>query len=175
LEVIALYTISSLENSVRSLYLSGITTAGYSAASVKSMLDSIDFHALLQAVRHHAETVHAYTTHGAAPKSFNYRSRELFGQRATRLYEDMDQASSDIILADRTYELWLLEDMSLVAVACVSVTYDDGVYITQFREVSGECGDPWASGLCLDLEELTDNLLDLCKPYNEYNMPIYEL
>ena len=171
-----MYTVDSLKSAVQNLYYSGIASAGYESASVEAMLDSIDFYALLQAVRHLAGTVHIYTTQGSGPKSFNYRGGELFGQRATQLYEDFDQANqSSAVLADRCYELWLLEDMSLVAVANVSVTVDDGAFITQYREISGEDGDPWDSGLCLDLEELTDNLLDMCKPYSECNMPIYEL
>ena len=171
-----MYTIDSLENAIRNLYYSGTTSADYESDSVEAMLDSIDFYALLQAVRNDTETVHAYTTQGVAPKSFNYRSGELFHQRATRLYEDFDQANqTGEVMVDRCYELWLLEDMSLVAVACVSVTVDEGTYITEYREISGERGDPWDSGLCLDLEDLTENLLDLCKPYGECDTPIYEL
>ncbi|MDE7243302.1 MAG: hypothetical protein K2O18_04895 [Oscillospiraceae bacterium] len=171
-----MYTIDSLENAIRDLYYSGIASADYESASVEAMLDSIDFFTLLQAIRHHVRMVHIYTTQGKAPQSFTYRSGELFGQRATRLYEDFDQAHQNgEVMAGRTYELWLLEDMSLAAVACVSIGYDKGVYVTQYREISGECGAPWDSGLCLNLEELTSNLLGMCKPFSECNMPIYEL
>ncbi len=171
-----MYSLDSFESAIREMYMQGVESDGYAVDSVEDMLDSIDFHALLQAVRHNAQTVYAYTTHSKAPKSFNYRSRELFGQRATRLYEDVDMTNqSGAIVADRTYELWLLEDMSLVAVACVSVASEREMYITQYREISGERGDPWDSGLCLNLEDLTENLLDLCKPYNECEMPVYEL
>ena len=171
-----MYTVDSLENAIRDLYYSGITRADYEDASVEAMLDNIDFYALAQAVRHQARTIHTYTAQGKAPQSFNYRSGELFGQRATRLYEDFDQAhQNSTVMAGRTYELWLLEDMNLVAVACVSIGYDDGKYVTQYREISGEDGDPWDSGLCLDLEDLTVNLLDMCKSCGDGNMPIYEL
>ena len=171
-----MYTIDSLESAIRELYFSGVPNAEYESAAVEAMLDSIDFHDLLQAVRHNAKTVYTYTVHGKAPGSFNYRSGELFCQRATRLYEDFDQANQNgAVMAGRTYELWLLENMGLMAVACVSVGCGDGNYTTQYREISGECGDPWESGLCLDLEELTGNLLDMCKSCGEGNMPIYEL
>ena len=153
-----MYTVDSLENAIRDLYCSGISSAGYERASVESMLDSLDFCTLLQAVRHSAETVHTYTTQGRAPKSFNYRSGELFPQRATLLYE-----------------LWLLEDMSLAAVAHVTTRFCKGQYVTEYREISGEFGDPWNSGLRLDLEGLTSDLLDMCIPYNECDTPVYEL
>lgn len=57
---------------------------------------------------------------GTQEKSFNYRGPELFGQKATLLYED-DQSTMEIAVTTRTLELWLLEDMSLVCVACVRV------------------------------------------------------
>lgn len=171
-----MYTVDSLKNAIHDLYYSGIVKGGYESASVEAMLDSIDYYPLLQAVRHNAETVHIYNTQGRAPKSFNYRSGELFGQRATRLYEYFDQANqSGEMLVKRHYELWLLEDMRLAAAACVTVTVSRGLYVTAYREISGECGDPWDSGLCLDLEELTSGLLDMCKPYNKCDTPIYEL
>lgn len=114
-----MYSVDSLEYAVRHLFQGGIGEHGYSETEVETLLHGIDFEALLQAVRHNAQTVHAYTTEGKAPMSFNYRGRDLFGQRATRLYEDNDQNCASIVLTDRTYELWLLEDMDLVAVACV--------------------------------------------------------
>ena len=169
-----MYTVDSLKNAIHDLYYSGITRGGYESASVEDMLDSIDYTTLLQAVRHNAETVHIYTTEGRAPKSFNYRSGELFAQRATRLYEAFDQSNqSDEILADRSYELWLLEDMDLVAVACVSLDCGDGEYVTEYREIKE--GDPWDSPMYLDLDELADEINKMCAAYYESDIPLYEL
>lgn len=169
-----MYTVDSLENAIRDLYCSGISSAGYERASVESMLDSLDFCTLLQAVRHSAETVHTYTTQGRAPKSFNYRSGELFPQRATLLYEDFDQGNqSGEILVERHYELWLLEDMSLVVVSCVSVDFGDGEFVTEYREIKQ--GDPWNTPMCLNLEELAENLFEMFGQCYEHTLPIYEL
>lgn len=169
-----MYTVDSLKNAIHDLYYSGITRGGYESASVEDMLDSIDYTTLLQAVRHNAETVHIYTTEGRAPKSFNYRSGELFAQRATRLYEAFDQSNqSDEILADRSYELWLLEDMSLVTVACVSLDCGDGEYVTEYREIKE--GGPWHTEIHLDLDELAERLDGLCGGSAECNIPVYEL
>ena len=169
-----MYTVDSLKNAIHDLYYSGITRGGYESASVEDMLDSIDYTTLLQAVRHNAETVHIYTTEGRAPKSFNYRSGELFAHRATRLYEAFDQSNqSDEILADRSYELWLLEDMSLVVVSCVSVDFGDGEFVTEYREIKQ--GDPWSTPMCLNLEDLRERLGEMfCQCY-EHELPIYEL
>ena len=73
-----MYSMDSLEYAIRELYRSGIgENSGLSADEVEELLDGIDFHALLQAVRHHAETVFAFATQGNQPKSFNYRGAEL--------------------------------------------------------------------------------------------------
>ena len=168
-----MYSVDSLEYAVRHLFQGGIGEHGYSEEEVETLLHGIDFEALLQAVRHNAQTVHAYTTEGKAPMSFNYRGRDMFGQRATRLYEDNDQNCASIVLTDRTYELWLLEDMDLVAVACVSLDCGDGEYVTEYREIKE--GDPWDSPMYLDLDELVDEINAMCAAYYESDIPLYEL
>ena len=49
----------------------------------------VGYHALLQAVWNKAETVYAYRADGKNALSLDYRSAELFKQRATLLYEDV--------------------------------------------------------------------------------------
>ena len=58
------------------------------------LLKGMDYDSLLQAVRHEACTVYAYTTNGKPPQTFNYRGADLFGQRATLLYDDFDQSDA---------------------------------------------------------------------------------
>ncbi len=165
-----MYSLNALEYAIRELY----RTEGEGYSEVEEMVKGLNFEALLQAVRDNAQTVHAYTTQGAIPNSFNYRSKELFeGQRATRLYEDFDQSRGEAPVACRTYELWLLEDMSLVAVACVSISYDNDSYVTEYREVKE--GELCESGMYLDLRDLTASLLELCQPCYENEQPVYEL
>ena len=164
-----------LQFTIETLFRGGIGEHGYTDSEIRELLDELDYGSLLQGVRHNAQTVHAYAMQGRQCKAFNYRGGDLFGQRATLLYEDYEQSWSGIVTTDRSYELWLLEDMSLVSVACVSLACDSENFITQYREVSGERGWPWDSGLCLSLEDLTENLLEMCQSYGECNMPVYEL
>ena len=132
----------SLEHAIRGLYRSGIgENSGLSADEVEELLDGIDFYALLQAVRHHAETVFAFVTPGSQSKAFNYRGAELFNQRAALLYDDFDQSTAEAVLTTRSVELWLLEDMTVTAVASVSVVCEGGAYVAEYRE---DLGDPWA-------------------------------
>ena len=168
-----MYSVDSLEYAVRHLFQGGIGEHGYSEEEVETLLHGIDFEALLQAIRHNAQTVHAYAMQGRQCKAFNYRGGDLFGQRATLLYEDYEQSWSGIVTTDRSYELWLLEDMSLVTVACVSLDCGDGEYVTEYREIKE--GGPWHTEIHLDLDELAERLDGLCGGSAECNIPVYEL
>lgn len=170
-----MYNTQCLQFTIETLFRGGIGEHGYTDSEIRELLDELDYGSLLQGIRHNAQTVHAYAMQGRQCKAFNYRGGDLFGQRATLLYEDYEQSWSGIVTTDRSYELWLLEDMRLAAVARVTVAAGRDKYVTEYREISGECGDPWDSGLCLDLEELTGLLIGLCRPYCECDTPVYEL
>lgn len=168
-----MYIVSSLEYVIDRLFRCGIGEHGYKEQEVEELLESLDYNMLLQAVRHEAKTVYAYTTNGKRPQTFDYRGADLFGQRATLLYDDFDQSDAAQVLAERRYELWLLEDMSLVVVSCVSVDFGDSEFVTEYREIKQ--GDPWSTPMCLNLDELQENLMEmLCQCY-EGKRPIYEL
>lgn len=167
-----MYSVDSLEQAVRRLYRSGIGEGRYDEATVTELLEGLDFFSLAQAVRHKAATPYVYVTHGSQPHSFRYRSRELFGQRATLMYDDLDQCSADVVIAARTMELWLLEDMTFAAVACVTVDHAEGDYTCEYREVKG---DPWGCGMCLDLEELATRLDRMSWSAYDNGTPVYEL
>ena len=168
-----MYIVDSLEYVIDRLFRCGIGEYGYQEQEVEELLQGMDYNSLLQAVRHDAQTVHAYTTQGKRPQTFNYRGADLFGQRATLLYDDFDQSDAAQVLAERRYELWLLEDMSLVVVSRVSVDFGNGEFVTDYREIKQ--GDPWKTPMYLNLEDLAERLAEMfCRCY-EGELPIYEL
>lgn len=168
-----MYSVECLERAVSQLFRDGIGDRGYTSEEVETMLHGIDFDALVQMVRHEATTAYAYTTQGDAPNCFNYRGKELFDQRGTLLYQHTEADCDGVAAVTHSYELWVLENMDIVAVACVSINYEDGAYIAEYREVKD--GDPWDSGLYLDLNMLVDWLDDMCAEFYESNTPVYEL
>ncbi len=167
-----MYETERLRDEITRLFRARMAENGEPVENVLEYLEDVDFHALTQAVRHKARTVYAYTTQGQHRKSFNYRGEELFHQRASLLYEEMDQSAAELAVTTRKLELWLLEDMSLVAVSCVTVDYQDGGYVTEYRTLKGDAAE---SVLCLDLEELAQALEELCWPCYEHEQPVYEL
>ena len=168
-----MYSVDPLQEAIERLFYDGVGEYDYTEMEVKLLLDSLDYEALLQVVRHNAKTVHIYTTQGKEPQSFNYRGGDLFGQRATLLYEDIAQSCSCIVTTTRRYELWLLEDMNLMAVACVGMDCGNGEYVTEYREI--KTGDPWETGMSLDLEDLTGSILVMCSRQSKGSIPVYEL
>ena len=168
-----MYNTQCLQFTIETRFRGGIGEHGYTDSEIRELLDELDYGSLLQGVRHNAQTVHAYAMQGRQCKAFNYRGGDLFGQRATLLYEDYEQSWSGIVTTDRSYELWLLEDMSLVTVACVSLDCGDGEYVTEYREIKE--GGPWHTEIHLDLDELAERLDGLCGGSAECNIPVYEL
>lgn len=81
--------VTELEKALTTLFRKG-TEVGYTETEIDEFLENIDYHALLQAVWNKAETVYAYRADGKNALSLDYRSAELFKQRATLLYEDVD-------------------------------------------------------------------------------------
>lgn len=168
-----MYNTQCLQYTIDTLFRGGIGEHGYTDSEIQELLGELDYGSLLQGIRHNAQTVHAYAMQGRQCKAFNYRGGDLFGQRATLLYEDYEQSWSGIVTTDRSYELWLLEDMSLVTVACVSLDCGGGEYVTEYREIKE--GGPWHTEICLDLDELAERLDALCGDSAECNIPVYEL
>ena len=114
-----------------------------------------------------------YRADGKNALSLDYRSAELFKQRATLLYEDVGDSYIGAVFAARSMELWLLEDMGFAVVAKFSVNAGEGEYVTEYRVYKGS---DWAdSEISLDLEDLVAELAALCDPYYEHEQPIYEL
>ena len=100
--------VTELEKALTTLFRKG-TEVGYTETEIDEFLENIDYHALLQAVWNKAETVYAYRADGKNALSLDYRSAELFKQRATLLYEDVGNSYIGAVFAARSMELWLLE------------------------------------------------------------------
>ena len=163
--------VTELEKALTTLFRKG-TEVGYTETEIDEFLENIDYHALLQAVWNKAETVYAYRADGKNALSLDYRSSELFKQRATLLYEDVGDSYIGAVFAARSMELWLLEDMGFAVVAKFSVNAGEGEYVTEYRVYKGS---DWAdSEISLDLEDLVAELAALCDPYYEHEHPRLE-
>lgn len=173
-----MYSVEELELSLCAFYHRGVEKSGRSLGETanperaEDLVDRLDLEALLQTVRHNAQTPFVYSLSGKAAKSCEYRSEELFDQRATRLYRTFLVISEGAVSLARSLELWLLEDMSLQTVSCFSAVCGNNTCASEYREIKG---DAWECGIWLDLEDLTEKLEEMCGPYYEGAIPTYEL
>ena len=119
-----------LENALTGLFRKG-TEVGYSETEINEFLAKIDYDTVLQAVWNNAETVYAYRADGEHEFSMDYRGTELFKQRATLLYEDVGEGFAGAVIAARSLELWLLENMTFAIVANFYVEVGSSEYITE--------------------------------------------
>ena len=167
-----MYNKMDFENTIQELFHSG-AELGYTDEEIESLLDDIDPNLLLQAVRHNAETVYAYHVTTQCEAGINYCGEELFDQRAPLLYEDVDEAASELALVIRSKELWLLESMKIAVVSCVAVIVGDSELITEYRVFKGY--DWLDSGIELDLESLAEGLGEMQFNHFGFDKPHYEL
>ena len=163
--------IANLKESITQVFQQAIDN-GYTKEEIEELLEDIDFHTLAQAVLHNFETVYEYTVDCTLPSSMNYRGPELF-PRAVLLYEDAGDCMASFICCARSLELWLLDDASLAVISVFHTNAGHGDFITEYRVYKG---DNWqACGMCIDMEDLADKLIQLCLPHYEHQMPDYEV
>lgn len=130
---------------------------------------------VVMALRNNAQIVHEYEVDGSIEFAFKYKGKELFGQRAIKIFSDMEVgASSNQTDVSYHTELWLLEDMSFAITHCIEMRHDDGIvyesrYRTFVKKVKGR------NDLFFVPEDLIDTLEEACVPIWESEATIYEL
>ena len=167
-----MFTPKMLEDSLRYLYRGAIHNQDYTEDAVEGLLTLIDFPALAQVIRHEADNVRAFTTDCKCPLHLRYRSRDLFHQKAVRIYEDVDEFSQGRVNTELCHELWLLENGNFSAVTRVGISFLHKFFTAEYRE---ERGDPWGAGMWLDLEQITLDLADACNQVYTRQIPVYEV
>ena len=135
------------------------------------ILDELNFAALLQAVRHHAETVFTYRINAAQGVGRDYRSQELFSGRATQLYSCLAPFSDSDIGVVRTLELWLLEDFSFAVVANMQVILGEGAIMSEYRVVKTCEFSEIHTEIPINLTDFARNLRDMCRDYEKAIRP----
>ena len=143
------------------------------ALEAETVLNSLDYFCLLQAVRHSARKVFEYQASGNRSPRFAYRGPELFLTDATKLYEDKKQIACGTATRTLAYELWYLPDNSFAVTTCFRVDVEGGAYVTEYRVNKG-C-DWTDTGMDIDFYLLALWLREMSRPVLENEYPIYDL
>lgn len=137
----------------------------------------LDLSCVCMALRNKVETAYEYRLDVAHDEDIHYRGRELFGQRAVKIYSDWVFATNYPFCISYEKELWLLEDMIFVTVSRISM--DDtnkgknNLFQTDYRYLCGKVES--IDDLFFSPEELLEELEGSCVPVWEGRATIYEL
>ena len=143
----------TLKHSLRYLYRGAVHEYGCNEKDANALLEQLDFRKLASAFRQKARRVYAFETLKDGFSLPEFRGRDLFGQWAVRVYNDVTPLKDDSLpTLSRAWEVWMKEDGNLVTVSCITNT--DSCE-TRFREI---CGYPFGCALNPKLEDVTEQL-----------------
>lgn len=164
-------TVDELIATIEGLMKSGADQE-HDANDMLALLEGIDYWDLLNVLIDEATPLFSYSVDCIAP----YRAKLLTEHRAVRLYERV--FSEDFTFEkngpryQRSNELWLLSDMSLLVTSCFRASIP-GVLLSEYRTVKGTS---WKdAGMHIDFVDLADNLLEYADQFLSDSMPVYEL
>jgi len=140
------------------------------------LLDDIDWNALYQALLLQGRRVYEFIAGGEANTRMNYRSRDLFGQRAVCLDEDIQfpqNTAEDNQVNTYSYELWLLEDFSLVVTSCYRMKIGGGTYRSEYRTIKSY---EWQNTeMDINFCCVADALENMCNMVKAHGYPLIEM
>ena len=131
---------------------------GMTPEKINCLMGNMNFMEIYQGVCTKSRPVYAFAIDTIIPGEMEYRSKRLFPGDACLLYdvEDWGCSAESVFAVHHAIELWLRDDMSLVAVSNCLVECDEGDYLANYREVKCE---GWPIGEApIDLEVLATRL-----------------
>ena len=145
----------------------------HTVKNMTSLLDSIDYHLLLQSLMNDQETVYQYMAHGSSDEDMIYYGPKLFKGKAVLLYEDLTEFSAESCLCTRTLELWLLDNMRFAVASCFIVTLLPQRYVSEYRTFKGM--DWRRAGMLINFSRLAADLEERCGVALTDKLPVYEI
>ena len=144
----------------------------HDADDMLALLEGLDYSDLLNVVIDEAAPLFAFSIDCLAP----FRAKLLTEQNAFRLYEEVFEENfsfeEDGPRFQRSRELWLLSDMSLLVTSCFRASVP-GVLLLEFRTTIGTC---WKdAGMHIDFVDLSDDLFDHAERFWSEAIPTYDL
>ena len=160
-----------LQELVEDLFTKGADSE-HSETEMLAKLDGLNWNLMLHSIMDGAATLYQCTVTLKNAKDI-YRGLPLAEEKAIRLYVDTTPAlpASSSTTLQRSMELWLLTNMSLLVTSCIRVSSD--ATVTEYRAVKGY--SIFASDFAIDFDEIVMFLKSLCNTALEGGVPFYEL
>ena len=140
------------------------------------LLDGINWNGLYQALLIQGRRVYEYIAGGDANSHMSYRSRDLFGQKAVCLDEDIRfplTVEEDNQINTYSYELWLLEDFSLVVTSCYRMKIGGSTYRSEYRTIKSY--DWQETEMDIDFCCVADTLENMGRMVEAHGYPLIEV
>lgn len=101
-------------------------TAEFDEEEIREMLDNIYWDSGFDPLLYWSFVpVCAFEVDGSEEYSHTYRHNSLFGMNGYRLDSATEKGTAGMSIISESYELWLLEDMSLAVTFCCQMTVED--------------------------------------------------
>lgn len=159
-----------LQQTIEDFFLQG-ADAEHSEQEMLAKLGSLNWSLLLHPIMDNAGPLFEYTASCQNDKAF-YIGHRISQENGYRLYADSSPASElNGVSLQRSMELWLLTDMTLLVTSCFRMKFQD--MVTEYRAVKG-C-DALISDFAVDYDEIAAVLTTLSNLAQMGGATFYEL
>ena len=167
--------IDMLIDTVEELFLTGVTME-HDEEELLELLDDVDWYNLLQALILSAKPVYEFEAAGDGYPSLEYKSKNLFGQNAVCLDEEIispkeGETAPQVHVYSR--ELWILEDFTFAVTSCFRVQIGKTTCRAEYRTIKSY--DWRESGMDVDFCCVADALVNLANDVKKHGYPLIEV
>lgn len=159
-----------LQETIEGFFMQG-ADAEHSEQEMLEKLDALNWSLLLHPIMENAAPLFEYAVSCQNGKAL-YKGLRISQENGYRLYSDFVPISEENgVILQRSMELWVMTDMTLLVTSCLRVTCQN--MVTEYRAVKG-C-DALISDFAVDYDEVATVLTTLSNLAMMGGAPFYEL
>lgn len=139
------------------------------------LVAELDFEALSQALRFNMEPMYRFRADNYCEEACEYRSELLFPISGTMVYEQPIARENSLVTLERSYEIWILDDLRVVLVSKVKIADSSDMFNCEFRSIRTQSIEEIPLEMDLDVNALAAALKEMSDSYRDCSMPFHEL
>lgn len=135
----------------------------------------MDYEALSQALHFDMEPIYRFRSDNFCEESCEYHSELLLPISGTLIYEQPVTKESSVVTMERSKELWILDDLSIVVISKVKFADSSDMFNGVYRSIRTQSLDELPYEIDLDLDVLAASLREMSNSFRDCSMPFTEL
>ena len=139
------------------------------------LVTDLDYEALSQALHFDMEPIYRFRSDNFCEESCEYRSELLLPVSGTLIYEQPITKESSVVTMDRSKELWILDDLSIVVISKVKFADSSDMFNGVYRSIRTQSLEELPYEIDLDLDVLAATLQEMSNSFRDCSMPFSEL